>query len=102
VADPVQFGRRDAGDHVGADHVQDIGGQAPGNAHRLLFRRRLDRDLRLTLHEHNVGWAIPLFRRDKDGIKRGVFSQPNPHAYRHVRLGAGPKSPVAACGSAED
>ncbi len=54
----------------------------------------LDRYPGVALHQHGrpamrAKSPITLFRRDKDGIKRGVFSQPNPHAYRHVRLGAG-------------
>jgi hypothetical protein len=43
VAEPVEFLGRDPGHHVLADHVQDVGRQAPGFAHFLLFFRGFDR-----------------------------------------------------------
>ena len=44
VADPVELVRRDAGFDVRPDHVEHVGRQAAGDAHLLLFFRRLDRD----------------------------------------------------------
>jgi hypothetical protein len=42
MADGVQLASGDAGPYMLADHVQYIGRQSPGDAHPLLFLRRLD------------------------------------------------------------
>ena len=45
IAEPVQLLGGDAGLDVFADHVEHVGGQAPGDAHFFLFCRGLNGDV---------------------------------------------------------
>ena len=42
MANPVEFARGDASADMGANHVEDIGSQPPGDAHQLLLFGCLD------------------------------------------------------------
>src|SRR5881394_199418 len=53
VADLVEVIRRHSGFDVRADHIEHVGREAAGDAHLLLFVRRLDRD------RHASGCRIP-------------------------------------------
>ena len=54
VADPVELAGGDAGLDRRADHVQHVRRQPSGNAHRLLFGGRLDRNPVMAWHQHGL------------------------------------------------
>ncbi len=81
IAQPVELLGGDARHHMGADHVEHLGGQPAGLAHLELLFWGLDGDM------HYLGsWVArkTLFLRDVHGIKRGPRWQRReiPYAYR--------------------
>jgi hypothetical protein len=92
VAELVEFAGRDARDDVWPDHVEHLGGQAPGLAHGLLLGQGFGRHGGVArqgtdcergpklLHLHRLSWAWPAAgitqvfeRRETYGIKRARF-----------------------------